>query len=43
MDFIKKLVPGGHKAKKKKMLCCPHPTKISKLGRSVGIFFFFFF
>ena len=25
------------------MLCCPHPTKIWKLGRSVGIFFFFFF
>ena len=25
------------------MLCCPHPTKIKKLGRSVGIFFFFFF
>ena len=23
------------------MLCCPHPTKIWKLGRSVGIFFFF--
>ena len=28
---------------KKKMLCCPHPTKIKKLGRSVRIFFFFFF
>ena len=28
---------------KKKLLCCPHPTKIWKLGRSVGIFFFFFF
>ena len=32
-----------NKAKKKKLLCCPHPTKIWKLGRSVGIFFFFFF
>ena len=31
-----------HRAKKKKMLCCPHPTKIKKLGRSVGIFFFFY-
>ena len=31
------------KANKKKLLCCPHPTKIWKLGRSVGIFFFFFF
>ena len=30
-----------HQAKKKKLLCCPHPTKIWKLGRSVGIFFFF--
>ena len=30
-----------HKANKKKLLCCPHPTKIWKLGRSVGIFFFF--
>ena len=29
--------------KKKNLLCCPHPTKIKKLGRSVGIFFFFFF
>ena len=27
---------------KKKKLCCPHPTKIWKLGRSVGFFFFFF-
>ena len=26
----------------KKLLCCPHPTKIWKLGRSVRIFFFFF-
>ena len=25
------------------MLCCPHPTKIWKLGRSVDFFFFFFF
>ena len=32
-----------HKAKKKKLLCCPHPTKIWKLGRSVDFFFFFFF
>ena len=31
------------KAKKKKLLCCPHPTKIWKLGRSVDFFFFFFF
>ena len=31
-----------HKAKKKKLLCCPHPTKILKLGRSVRDFFFFF-
>ena len=29
--------------KKEKLLCCPHPTKIWKLGRSVGIFFLFFF
>ena len=28
---------------KKKMLCCPHPTRIWKLGRSVDFFFFFFF
>ena len=27
----------------KKLLCCPHPTKIWKLGRSVDFFFFFFF
>ena len=27
---------------KKKLLCCPHPTKIWKLGRSVDFFFFFF-
>ena len=26
---------------KKKKLCCPHPTKIWKLGRSVDFFFFF--
>ena len=32
-----------HKAKKNKLLCCPHPTKIWKLGRSVDFFFFFFF
>ena len=25
---------------KKKLLCCPHPTKIWKLGRSVDFFFF---
>ena len=25
---------------KKKKLCCPHPTKIWKLGRSVDFFFF---
>ena len=28
---------------KKNLLCCPHPTKIWKLGRSVDFFFFFFF
>ena len=27
--------------KKKKLLCCPHPTKMWKLGRSVDFFFFF--
>ena len=32
-----------YEAKKKKNLCCPHPTKIWKLGRSVDFFFFFFF
>ena len=30
-----------NKAKKKLNLCCPHPTKIWKLGRSVGIFLIF--
>ena len=29
--------------KKKKLLCCPHPTKIWKLGRSVDFLFFFIF
>ena len=28
---------------KKKLLCCPHPTKIWKLGRSVDFFYFFIF
>ena len=28
---------------KKNLLCCPHPTKIWKLGRSVDFFIYFFF
>ena len=28
---------------KKKLLCCPHPTKIWKLGRSVDFFKYFFY
>ena len=28
---------------KKKLLCCPHPTKIWKLGWSIDFNFFFFF